>query len=116
MPRTNDGAWIINLDEYKSIWTHKIVLYVNGDNVTYFDSFKVEHILKEIKKLSEKKNITTNIYRTQTNDSVTCGHFCIQTHWYVNFLLKVKSLLDYTNLFSRNFYEKNDEIILEYFQ
>ena len=29
---------------------------------------------------------------------------------------KVKSLLGYTNLFSPNDYEKNDEIILKYFQ
>ena len=31
----------MNLDEYKSIGTHWIVLYVDGDNVTYFDSFGV---------------------------------------------------------------------------
>ena len=31
-------------------------------------------------------------------------------------MLKGKSLLDYTNLFSPNDYEKIDEIILKYFQ
>ena len=36
--------------------THWIVLYVNDNNVTYFDSFEVEHIPKEIKKFIEKKN------------------------------------------------------------
>ena len=35
-----------NLDEYKSIGTHWIVLYMNGDNVTYFDSFIFEYISK----------------------------------------------------------------------
>ena len=45
-----DGTYIINLDEYKSIGTHWIALYVNDNNVTYFDSFGVEHIPKEIKK------------------------------------------------------------------
>ena len=40
-------ACIIILDEYESIGTNWIVLYVNGDNVTYFDSFGVEHIPKE---------------------------------------------------------------------
>ena len=30
--------------------THRIALYVNNDNITYFDSFGVEHIRKEIKK------------------------------------------------------------------
>ena len=33
-------------DEYKSIVTHWIALYVNDNNVTYFDSFGVEHIPK----------------------------------------------------------------------
>ena len=37
-----------NTDEYKSIETHRIALHVNGDNMTYFDSFRVEHIPKEI--------------------------------------------------------------------
>ena len=44
----NNGAFIINLDEYESIGTHWIALYVNAENVTYFDSFEVEHIPKEI--------------------------------------------------------------------
>ena len=35
------GAYIINLDEYKLKGTHWIVLYVNAENVTYFDSFGV---------------------------------------------------------------------------
>ena len=44
-----DGAYEINLDEYKSIGTHWIGLHVNGNNnAIYFDSFGVEHIPKEI--------------------------------------------------------------------
>ena len=31
-------------------------------------------------------------------------------------MLKGKNLLDYTNLFSPNEYEKNDKTILQYFQ
>ena len=41
-------AYIINVDEYESTGTHWIVLYVNNNNVTYFDSFGTEHIPKEI--------------------------------------------------------------------
>ena len=55
------GAYIINLAEYESIGTHWVALYVNDNNVTYFDSFGVEHILKEIKKFIGNKNIMTNI-------------------------------------------------------
>ena len=46
-------------------------------NVTYFDSFGVEHIPKEIRKFIENKNIITNIYRLQAYDSILCGYFCI---------------------------------------
>ena len=45
----------------KSIGTHQIALYVNNDNITYFDSFGVEYILKEIWEVMGNKNITTNI-------------------------------------------------------
>ena len=42
-----------------------------------------------------------------------CGYFCVGL---INFMLKGKSFLDYINLFSPNEYEKNDKIILRYFQ
>ena len=41
------------------------------------------------------------------------GYFCIG---FIVFMLKGKRLLDYTNVFSSNDYEKNDKIILKYFQ
>ena len=46
-------------------------------------------------------------------DSIMCGYFCIA---FINFMIKDKSLLDYTNLFSPNEYAKNDKMILKYFQ
>ena len=52
LPKIKDGAYLINLDEYSDIWTHWIALYVQSNNsVTYFNSFGVEHIPKEIKTL-----------------------------------------------------------------
>ena len=112
-PKIIDGAYIINLDEYESIETYWIVLYVNAKNVTYFDSFGVEHIPKEIGKFIENKNAITIIYRTQAYDSITYGHFCIG---FIDFMLKSKTLLEYTNLFCHNDYEKNDTIKLKNFQ
>ena len=44
--KIKDEAYIINLDEHESIGTHWIELHVNAENVTYFDSFGVEHIPK----------------------------------------------------------------------
>ena len=46
-------------------------------------------------------------------DSLMCGYFCIG---FIDFMLKGKNSLDYTNLSSPNDYEKNDKIILKYFQ
>ena len=49
LSKIKDGTYKINLDEYESIGDHWIALYVNVENVTYFDSFGVEHIPKKIK-------------------------------------------------------------------
>ena len=39
----------------KSIGTHSIALYVNGNNTIYFDSFVVDHIIKKIKRIHTKE-------------------------------------------------------------
>ena len=53
--KIKDGACIINLNEYESIGTHWITLYVNTKNLTYFDSFGDKHIPKEIRKFTVNK-------------------------------------------------------------
>ena len=58
-----NGAYVTNLDEYHDIGTHWVALYVNNKTITYFDSFGVEHIPKEIMKFIFRKKIITNIYR-----------------------------------------------------
>ena len=47
LAKIKDGAYVINLDEYESIGTHWIALYVIAEKITYFDSFGVEYIRKE---------------------------------------------------------------------
>ena len=89
-----------------------IALYVNINNITYFDSFGVKYNPKEIEKRIGNKNIITNIYRIQAYDSMLCGYPCIG---FIYFLLKGKGLLESKHLFSSNDYEKNDKIILKYF-
>ena len=95
------------------IWTYWIPLYVNDNNVTYFDGFGIEHIPKEIRKFIGNTYIITNIYRIQAYDSIMCESSFIAL---IDLMLKGKSLLEYTNLFSPDDYEKNDEIILNHFQ
>ena len=79
--------------------------------IIYFDSFGAEYIPKEIRKFIGNKSVA-NIYRMQAYNSIICRYLCIG---FIDFILKRKSLLDYTNLFSHNDYEWNDEI-LKYFQ
>ena len=41
-------------------------------------------------------------------DSIMCGYFYIG---FIDFMLKGKTLTEYTNLFSANDFNKNDDII-----
>ena len=124
LAKIKDGAYIINLDEYSNIGTHWVALYVqNNNNVIFFDSFGVEHIPKEIRAFinnnnndnnnnnNNNKNLKTNILRIQAYDSIMCGYFCIG---FIDFMLEVKTLTEYTNLFSPNNFKKNDSIFLNY--
>ena len=74
-------------------------MYTLNNNNTYFYSYGVEHILKQIIKFIERFTIVKNIFRIQAYDSVMCGYFCIE---FIDFMLKGKSLTDYTNLLSPN--------------
>ena len=93
-----------------------MALYVNAQTIANFDSFGVEHIPKEIKnsfnRSIDKFTIVTNIFRIQGYDSVMCGCFCIG---FIDFILKGKSLTNFTNLFHKMIPKKNDDIILKYF-
>ena len=100
LPNTiKNGAYVINLDEYRDIGTYWVALYVNNKTIIYFDSFGVEHIPNESMKFIVQKMITTNIYRIQAYDSIMCGYFCIG---FINFMFNGNSLTDYTSLFSPN--------------
>ena len=98
-PKIKDWAYVINLDEYSDNGTDWIALYALNNNITYFDSFGVEYIPKEIKKFINKSTIVTNIFRIQAYDSIICGYFCIGV---TDFMLVGKTLIDFTNFFSPN--------------
>ena len=71
---------MINFDEYSDTGTHWVALYFGSAspkevniNVTYFDSFRVEHIPKDIKAFTDRSlSITTNIFCMQAYDSIMC--------------------------------------------
>ena len=98
---------------------------MHNNDITYFDSFWVEHIPKEIKAFidrplsfvlrpplrdaSHNKNITTNIFRIEACDSIMCGYFCIG---FIDFMFAGKTLTEFTNLFYQITLKKNDNIVL----
>ena len=49
----------------------------------------------------------------QIYNSVMCGYFCIGS---IDFMLKGKSLTEFTSLFSSNNFLKNDVILVNYFK
>ena len=49
---------------------------MNSNKVTYFDSFRIEYIPKEIKRFVSDKNIIANIYRNK-----------VKIRYWVNILL-----------------------------
>ena len=68
LSRINDGAYVINIDEYSDIGSHWFALYVQNNDVTPFNSFGIEHITTEIKAFTGNKNLKTNIFRIQAYD------------------------------------------------
>ena len=107
------GAYVINLDEYEDTGTHWVALFVKPKYTVYFDSFVIEHISKEINKSIGNNDIKSNIFIIQAYASIMCGCFCIE---FINYMLKGKTLLDYTNLFSPNDVKKNDQVIKRIFK
>ena len=103
LPKIKDRVYVINLNEYSDIGTHWIAFYVLNNDVTYFDSFRVEHIPKESETFISNKNIKANIFRIQAYDSIMCGYFCIGCN---DFMLAGKTLADFRNLFSPNNFKK----------
>ena len=108
-----NGAYVINRDEYEDVGTHWIVLHAKNNEVIYFDSFGVQHFSKEIKRFIGHKDIKTNIFRIQAYNSIMCGYFYIG---FVDFVFANKTWIDFTSLFSPYDFEKNDKIILDYFE
>ena len=110
--KIKNGAYVIILDEYTNIGKHWIALYVQNNEVIYFDSFDVEYVPKEIKKLIGYKDIKTNVFSIQAYNSI-CGYFFIL---FIDFMFKGKTLTDFTNLFSSHDFKKSDKMVLNYFK
>ena len=107
------GAHVLNLHEYADVDTHWFGLYAESNEVIYFDSFGVEHVPNEIKRLTGHKNTKTNMSKIQADKSIMCGYFCVG---FIDFMFAGKNLIDFTSLLSPYDFKKNDELILSYFK
>ena len=107
------GAYVINLDEYKNTGADWVSLSVKPKYTVYFDSFGIEHIPKEINTFIGNKKSKASIFIIQAYNSIMCGYFCIE---FINYMLKGKKLLDFTNLFSPNDFKKNERVIKRIFK
>ena len=87
-------------------------MYVKNNEIAYFDPFGGEHVPKEIRRFLGHKNIKTNIFRIQADNSIMCGYFCIG---FLDSTFANRNLIDFTRLFSVYDFKKNDDIILRYF-
>ena len=69
-----------------------------------------EHIPKEINRFIRSKELDSAVGNNDTKSNI----FRIQA--YDSIMLKGKTLLDYTNLFSPNDFKKNDQVIKRIFK
>ena len=113
LPRVKDRVYVKNLDDENSKRTLWVSLFIDKNTAVYFDSFGIEYIPQEVLNKIRDNSITHNIFRIQDNDSIKCGFYCIA---FIEYMLSIKSLWNYTNLFSPNDYKKNDKIIYKYFK
>ena len=70
-------GWCLIYNKSWWIWLLWIALDYRNAEIIYFDSFGVEGVPKEIKKLIGNEIIITNIFTVQSNNSITCRYFCI---------------------------------------
>ena len=79
----------------------------------YFDAFRIEYNPQRVLNKIKDKSISYNIFRIQDDDSTMCGFYCIA---FMEYMIAEKILLDHTNLFSPDNYQKNVKIIYKYFK
>ena len=69
----------------------------------YLIVLELNTFLRRLKKFIGNKNMQTNIFKIQANNSIMCGYFFIG---FIGFKLAGKTLADYTRLFLSDDFEK----------
>ena len=102
-PRVKDETYVIKLDVKERKGTHSVSVFIDRYTVVYFDYFGIKYIPQEVFNKIKGKSITHSILRVQDDDSIMCGFYWITL---IENMIAENNLLDYTNLFSTNYYKK----------
>ena len=95
---------IVNQYEFIGQLNIRILIAVEHIKMQYIlIAFQLNIFQKKITNFWGNKNIMTHIYKIHAFDSIMSGYFCLG---FIDFMVTGKSLVDYSNLFSPNFYDK----------
>ena len=81
LPAIKNWTCVVHLHEYYDVATQWAGCFLKNNYATYFYSFGVEHIPKEINWLW---NIRANVFRVQTSNSVIGRYFCIGFIYFIH--------------------------------
>ena len=101
--RIKDVVYVINLYDKESKWTHFASLFIYKNMAVCFASFGIKYISQEILSKINDKSVTYNIFRVQSDYSITCKLYITAFTEYM--------IAAYTSLLSPNHYQNNDKII-----
>ena len=79
----NDESFILNMDDSDGQGTHRVSLYVKGNNCYYFDSFEFEPPIEVINYCAGKDGYFST-YKIQSREEVICGHYSIYVIYMLN--------------------------------
>lgn len=71
LPKTKDGAYVINLYDKQTKWTHCVSLFIDRSTTLYFDG--IEYIPHELLNKMKDTSVTNNIFRIQSDDYTMLG-------------------------------------------
>ena len=106
LARIKDGAYVINIDDKNSKRKHWVSLLINKNIAIYSDSLELNLYQKYQTKWKVNQLLTIYLEYKIMN-LLFCVFYGIT---FIEYMLVVKTLLDYTNLFSPNDHKRNDKI------
>jgi hypothetical protein len=114
---SQNGSYIINLDDFNGPGTHWVALFVEYENAIYFDPFGIVPPLSVIRYTKDKYFIDSN-FIIQNLDQECCGYYCLgflhfMTHSTIkNIRKRFNNFIEPFDLMNSHY---NDNILQKYF-